>query len=517
MSGALGTGTSGTYASVTVLGGGSPVTPALMSILNADDIQPGADASYQLCKLIYLYHPLGKRIVEAGIEKAMSKPREIIVQEGAEDVVADEFKRVWAEMQCDHYIYSGSVLSKIYGASALVLVALDKSGKDIDPAEPIDPLKLQEWQVGFNVLDPLNTAGSFVTDQNPNSFTFQKVQAIQVMGKVYHGTRGCVIHNEQPIYIAFTTAAFGYVGRSAYQRVLFPLKSYIATMAANDMLANKVGVLIAKVKQPGSIVDKFMSFSMAAKRAMVKEARTNNVLSVAPDEDIMSLNLQNADGALTVARQNILLDIATGVPMPAILLNQETFAQGFGEGVEDANTVIQYVEGVRSEMTPLYKWMDNIVQLRAWTPEFFASMQARFPDMYGKITYEEAFYEWRNSFSATWPNLREEPEAEKAKIFEVRIASILQVVQLFGAMLDPENMVRLLEWASDCLNDMKIMFTNPLELDFQTAIENLEEMKEMQLAMAEAGAGEGENEGGNSKSGSKPKNRMRLSKPGGSK
>ena len=37
---------------------------SLQSIMTSDDIVPGSQASYEICKTIYLYHPFGQKIVD---------------------------------------------------------------------------------------------------------------------------------------------------------------------------------------------------------------------------------------------------------------------------------------------------------------------------------------------------------------------------------------------------------------------------------------------------------------------
>ena len=116
-----------------------------------------------------------------------------------------------------------------------------------------------------------------------------------------------------------------------------------------------------------------------------------------------------------MARQNILENIATAADMPAILLKQETFAEGFGEGTEDAKLVAGFIDTFRREIKPVYDFMDAITMHRAWNKEFFAVMQKEFPDAYGKMSYDEAFYEWSSSFAAEWPSLLTEPEFEEGR------------------------------------------------------------------------------------------------------
>ena len=331
---------------------------------------------------------------------------------------------------------------------------------------PLDPKKLWQYDLSFNVFDPLNTAGSLVLNQDANALDFQKVTGISVSGVPYHRSRSITMMNERPIFIGYTTSAFGYVGRSVYQRALFPMKSFVQTMVTDDMVSRKAGVIIAKMGQPGSIIDNLMQTMAGIKRALLKEAATNNVISVAKDEYIETLNMQNLDGAYGMARKDILENIAVAADMPAKLLNSETFAEGFGEGTEDAKNVARYVDRIRRQMGPLYRFFDRITMHRAWNPEFYATVQAEFPD-YKAVPYERAFFQWQNSFAAAWPSLLTEPPSEKIKVDDVKLKALIAMVEVLLPNMDPDNKAAVIAWAQDNFNELKLLFQNPLILDFE--------------------------------------------------
>lgn len=69
-----------------------------------DDLQPGDAPSYQLCKVIYSYHPLGAKMVDSPIRMAQSQKREIAVPDGPEDFVKEAFQREWDALQADKLI-----------------------------------------------------------------------------------------------------------------------------------------------------------------------------------------------------------------------------------------------------------------------------------------------------------------------------------------------------------------------------------------------------------------------------
>ena len=287
--------------------------------------------------------------------------------------------------------------------------------------------------------------------------------------------------NERPIYIEYTSSAFGYVGRSVYQRALYPLKSFVSTMVADDMVARKVGLLIAKLKPVASAVNAAIQRLAGVKRQLLQEAETNNVLSITTEETVESLNLQNIDGAGAFARGNILKNIATAADMPAKLLDNETMVEGFGEGTEDARNIARYVDGVREWMGPLYAFFDDIVMRRAWNPEFFEALKSEFPETYGKVSYTEAFYEWKNSFRAKWPSLLKDPETDQ-KNEETRQKAVTDLLGVLLPTLDPVNTATTIQWAVETVASNTILFPKPLVLDYEALAQHVQE----QVARAQA-------------------------------
>lgn len=463
---------------------GTPVGTQLQQILMGDDIQPGSDPSYQLCKTIYLYHPLGAKMVETPIKIAQSRPRQISIDGCPEQEVRDAFVVEWDALKADYYIRGASYQARIYGVGAVLLLDGD------DRAEPLDPWSLPDKPIAFNILDPLNTSGSLVLGQNPNSPDFQKFTHVTAAGVAYHPSRACVKFHEQPIYIAYTSSAFGFSGRSVYQRALFPLKSFIRTMATDDMVATKAGLLIAKLKNSSSIINAIMAKAASIKRALLKEAQTNNVLSIDVDEDIESLNLMNTDASMDKARSNILKNIATAADMPAQILEQESFAEGFGEGTEDTKNIIRYVSGVRDELKELYEFFTNICQHRAWSPDFVESMKAAYPELYGQRGYNEIFLEWQKNFKAIWPSLLEEPESEQAKFEKVKLEGLITIYQELREDCDADNKARLVEWLMENANELKHLFRISMDLDIDGIRDHLEEMAENLSLAQEAQAEE---------------------------
>jgi hypothetical protein len=373
-------------------------------------------------------------------------------------------------------------VSRVYGIGSIALLV-----DGIKSNEPIDYWDLPDLNISFNILDPLNTAGSLVLNQNPNAMDFMKYTQIAVSGIIYHSSRTVTVTNEKPIYLGYTTSAFGFVGRSAYQRAFYPLKSYIKSLIADDLVETKVGVLVAKIKQPGNFVDNIMSWAASFKRSVIKEAETGNVINITPEEAVESLNMQNLEGPHVLARRNILENIANAVDMPVKLLTQESFAEGFGEGSEDAKAVARYMDRLRETMDPVYRYLDRIVMHRAWTPEFYAMLKRKFPEKYDKTTYKEAFYEWVNSYQATWPSYLREPDSDQVKVDDTKMKAAIAIYQILEFSFDPENKARLIQWIADAITNNKLLYSSPLNLDYKVLLKQLKTDAKMQQEQKQQG------------------------------
>lgn len=440
-------------------------SPELITLLDSDDIQPGMSAGYQTCKTIYLFHPLGGKMVDRPIKMAMNESRTVHISQayGIEQRLRDAFEREWKALGADKHIANAARISRIYGVSAIAMLVDNQ-----ESSSAVDYRTLYKHNVTFNILDPLNTAGSIVLNQDPNAQDFQRVDGIRVAGKPYHKSRCVVQQNEDPIYLAYNSAAFGFTGRSVYQRALFPLKSFIQTMRTDDMVSVKGGLLVTKIQGPSSVVNNMMQKLSGIKRMMLKRGKTGEVLQIGANDSIESIDLSNLEKPLDSSRNHILENIAAAADMPAIILNSETFAQGFGEGTEDARSVAVYIDNIREWLEPLYDYFIRICQYRAWSIEFFQSLRADFPDL--KNTYSLYFSSWINNFEYRWPSSLKEPESEKVKVDEIRFKAIVSMLEVLLPQVntDDENRSLLIEWAQANANANESLFPQRLDLDIES-------------------------------------------------
>lgn len=444
-------------------------SPELLALLDSEDIQPGSTVGYQTCKTIYLFHPLGGKMVDRPIKMAMNEPRTVHIAQtySLEQRLRDAFEKEWKALKADQHIAAAARIARIYGTSAIAMLVDNQN-----PAEALDYRTLYKHNISFNILDPLNTAGSIVLNQDPNAADFQKVDGIKVSGKPYHKSRCVVLQNEDPLYLAYNPAAFGFTGRSVYQRALFPLKSFIQTMRTDDMVAVKGGLLVTKIMGAGAVVNKVMQALGGIKRMMLKRGKTGEVLQIGEKDSIESIDLSNLEKPLDSARNHILANIAAAADMPAILLNSETFTKGFGEGTEDAKAVAVYVDDIRRWLDTVYEFFVRVCQYRAWSITFFQSLRADFPEL--KDTYSVYFASWINNFEYRWPSSLKEPESEKVKVDEMRFKAIVSMLEVLLPQLtaDPENRATFIKWACENANTNENLFPQRIDLDYDMLLEN---------------------------------------------
>ncbi len=485
-----------------VLGMGGDVNSGfssqLWNLLVVDEIIPGTAPGYQTCKTLYAYHPLGRKMVELPLEKAFSQPRKITITDPkvtiSEELVR-RFEKEWAKiggLGGNTILFRIAVLSRIYGVGSLLC-----GTRGQDPDTPLDLDTLHKQDLYFSMLDPLNTAGSLVLQQDPTAPDFLQPQQIWAAGKNLDPSRTAVLIHEQPIWIEWTDSAFGFIGRSVYQRALFPMRSYLLSMVADNEIQRKLMLLIAKMKSPGSVLDKATLNMFGLRRRKLKDSATGNVLSIGIEEAIESLNLEHTDKGGTYSRNNIIRNIAAASGMPAILLLDERIADGFGEGKEDAKEIGIYIDGVRQELQGAFHFLDNIVMRRAWNPEWYQTyVQNVYPE-YRNLNYEAALFQWMDAFEATWPSLYQPTEAEQLDAECKKVDQAIKVYAALSADLDPENKAALQQWLQDMVHDTKLFSRTDMELDPDALIQWSRDRQAQQDALSEQLArGRANGEGG---------------------
>lgn len=447
----------------------------LIQQLLTEDMRPGEPISYALAKDLWVYHPLGQKMVDLPIDMAMRKGRKFTMDRIDAEPLIEAFEAERKAIGADGLVAQVGKVARCYGSGALYAGTLEerddrryRDGKRLaesDMSTPLDISRVFDAEMYFSVFDPLNTAGSLVLDQNPLSADFMKPDVLRVAGKAVSRDRRVILFNEDPIYLSYTTSSYGFNGRSVFQRGCYALATLLETMETDRFITRKAGVLIEKIAQTTSQVNKVFEDTSRVRREMVRSARTGNVISTGPQDDITSLNLTNIDGAAGYARSNSIDMCAASASMPAILLRENTFAQGFGEGTEDSKAVADYIEGVQKWLHPVHEYLDNIAMRRAWSPELFKTLQEKYPETYRGYSYPSALAEWMGDLRDENNPLLREPESERVNVDKTRHEAVLATVAALAPSLDPDNRTNLIEWAQNNINESDALLPFALDLD----------------------------------------------------
>ncbi|MGL5386645.1 MAG: anti-CBASS protein Acb1 family protein [Serratia sp. (in: enterobacteria)] len=451
-------------AELTNVGG---VGSELSRLLQCANITPGDQASYEMCKIIWAEHPLGGKLVEKPITMALFKPRINNVDDDPDDKIVKAFEDAWLALGVTEKIRNLFFLVRCYGAAAIGVGTINEKSED-----PLGGFGLSADNIFINVWDPLNAAGSMVTDQQPNSPDFQRPDdTLNISGQKWHPSRTMKIFNGAPIYLGYQRSAFGYTGRSVFQRALYPLQSFINTMVTDNLVSKKAGVIIAKVQQNSSVISNLMGIANIARRKDIKDAENEGVLSIGQSDSIESMDLQNIDKAMTTARDNIISNIAAASDTPSFLMKDEAFANGFGDGKEDSKAIAQYIDSVRQTIEPVILFFERIVQYIAWSEDFFNALKASNPEIISG-EYQETFLSWRRSFRSKWPELMEKSPEEKQDADSKLIVRAIKYVSAMAPLVDPINRTKLIEWSNETINTTYVAKNNPIVFDYEYLQEN---------------------------------------------
>src|SRR5208282_1656281 len=91
------------------------IPSVLMQILSAEDIQPGSQAGYDTCKNLWIYHPLGGKLVEKPIRMAQSKPRKLAMDCHPKEMLLKAYQEEWDRIGATEHIRDTMFISRAYG------------------------------------------------------------------------------------------------------------------------------------------------------------------------------------------------------------------------------------------------------------------------------------------------------------------------------------------------------------------------------------------------------------------
>jgi hypothetical protein len=97
-----------------------------------------------------------------------------------------------------------------------------------------------------------------------------------------------------------------------------------------------------------------------------------------------------------------------------------------------------------------------------------------------------------------------EPDSDQVKVDDTKMKAAISVFQILELSFDPENRTRLVQWLADAVTNNKLLYSSPLELDYEALLKKFQEMEKQEDKEQEAalmggmsgGPGGGKSNGG---------------------
>lgn len=389
--------------------------------------------SYDECKDIYLHWPLGKRVVTAITNFAMSAPREFSFKDLPHECV-DEYKNTLAAFNINEVVRQAANYARIYGLSAVFV-----SHKTIEPSKPLDYKDLSINDIGFNVLDPLNLAGIEIS-QNPLSLAYQKVTRLVVNGQVVHPSRVYILFNDIPMYLRWIPSTYSWGSPSVFENMKSLIKSWNRCVIALERMATKAGSIIVKHRD-GAVLN-----SMAVKAAeitleQIRNMQNDGIASLEKDANIELFNLTGVEVVDSIIEQMNKLIMLALADTPSSVLLDNNLAQGFGEGSEDMKAVLMSTDYFREKtLAPLFRFLDFYCLRICFNDSILQSIKEKNAS---DITYDIATLKEKvlEGYTAEFGNLYPQKESEKVQNLGAELDTVAKLKEMGANISDIENIV----------------------------------------------------------------------------
>lgn len=365
------------------------------------------DLTYEECRDIYRYWPLGKRVASALPNFAMSAQRRFVVKEAPEEINA-KLSEVANELGIDEIVKKCAVYARIYGLSS-IYVAQEKDCK-----EALSYKDIQNKGFTFNVLDPLSMGGSIQIDNDSLSPTFGQPINIHIRGKAVNPNRVCVVYNDIPLFYKFNPSSFAFSGPSIYQNMTLLIRAWNRGIIALQRLATKAAAMVKTTKETASVTG-FNIRAVQQNLEMIRSIENDGIASIRSGDTLEFFALTGVQEVDTIIQQ-----INTGLMMalsdtPSGILLDKNLSVGLNDGSEDMKAILMAVDNFRFHiLKPLYNFVDKYLCYKAFTPEFVKDMIEEYPDLYRGKKLNEVLTEWMQNYSFEWGELYPQNENEKA-------------------------------------------------------------------------------------------------------
>lgn len=383
------------------------------------------DLTYEECRDIYRYWPLGKRVASALPDFAMSAPRKFFVKDAPEEVNSKLLETA-NEMEIDQIVKKATLYARIYGLSALFVT--QQGNKKVE--DPLTHKDIQNNGVVFNVLDPLSMGGSIQIDNDPLSSTFSKPIDIKIRGNSVHTQRVEILYNDIPLYYKFNPSSFSFSGPSIYQNMTLLIRAWNRGIIALQRLATKAAAMVKTTKESANVTG-FSQTAAAKNLELIRSMENDGIASLRSGDTIEFFTLTGVQEVDTIIQQ-----LNTGLMMalsdtPSGILLDKNLSVGLNDGSEDMKAILMAVDNFRLRMLkPLYLFTDKFLCYKAFSFEFIKEMIDEYPDLYRGKKENEVLTEWCQNYSFDWGELYPQSDGEKADTEGKRLDNLLKLKEM---------------------------------------------------------------------------------------
>lgn len=386
------------------------------------------DLTYEECRDIYRFWPLGKRIANALPGFAMSAQRRFVVKNAPQEV-NNKLQEAASELGLDESVKQCAVYARVFGLSSIYVAS------EVGGGEALTYKDIQEHGFALNVLDPLAMGGSIQVDNDPLSPTFNQPVALRIRGQKIHSARIKVVYNDIPLYYKFNPSSFAFSGPSIYQNMTLLIRAWNRAVVALQRIATKAASLIKTSKETANITG--LALTAARKNLeLIRSMENDGIASIRSGDTIEFFQLSGVQEVDTILQQlNTALMMALSDTPSGILLDKN-LSVGLNDGSEDMKAILMAVDNFRVHvLKPLYVFVDKFLCYKAWDVDFVKEMIEEFPDLYRGKSANEVLAGWMKDYSFEWGELYPQSDNEKTDTASKELDNLTKIKEL-GANLD---------------------------------------------------------------------------------
>lgn len=437
------------------------------------------DLTYEECRDIYRYWPLGKRVATALPNFAMSSGRTFSVKENLPEVVR-ALEEAESALKIPQVVNKAAIYSRVYGLS-FVYVASDSS--ECPPDKPLSKEEFLHSSCRFNVLDPLSAGGSIQIDNDSLSPTFGLPIYLKVKGKTVSPSRLHLCFNDIPLYYKFNPSSFSFGGPSIYQNMTLLIRSWNRTVLSLQRLATKAASIVVKRKD-GSGITGAQVQALNKNLTAIRSMENDGILSMRVGEEVEFFALNGLSEIDSICnRLNSMLMMALSDTPSGILLDKN-LSTGLADGDNDMKAIIIATDRFRKDiLKPIYNFLDKFLCYKAFTPELISEIKEKYPELYRDKSDESILTELLDSYSFEFNELYPQSENEKEDTSSKKLDNLLKLKELGAESSGLEEAVN----ASDVLKGVDIVLHEQQEgghLDGEDEVEEEEEKSSSNLTSA---------------------------------